>query len=203
MFAKTVSFLLLSCFSHTQGQHSLHLRHQATFHEQAEIVNDVNDLGFGFHGISVSRVVTHVEGGSSFKLGLNHCSSHDEHGDNNCHFNWGDSLEGLFEGNLGTDLVAGDKILGEFKIDMVEDMKISCDVCGQPCIINVPKVGQTIKFDMPSCPITSRKVSQAFKQALPTADAVPVPIRAGGKVKLVKQDGTVLVEADVKARVHK
>jgi hypothetical protein len=69
-------------------------------------------------GVTFSREIAAIPNGSSFDLifGANHCTSQDKYGDNNCHFDWGETLQGSYKLLLTEELDAGDTMSGHFKV---------------------------------------------------------------------------------------
>lgn len=61
-------------------------------------------------GVTFSREISIVPEGSSFDLvfGDNHCTSQDQFGDNECHFDWGETVRGNYKLLLTEELDAGD-----------------------------------------------------------------------------------------------
>ena len=55
---------------------------------------------------------------SSFVLRFdgNHCSNHNDNGDNNCHYNWGESVTGSYELVVAEPIDVGDQMTGHLKV---------------------------------------------------------------------------------------
>ena len=73
---------------------------------------------------------------SSFVLRFdgNHCSNHNDNGDNNCHYNWGESVTGSYELVVAEPIDVGDQMTGHLKVTKQKKKERECSVAVDLCV---------------------------------------------------------------------
>lgn len=138
----------------------------------------------------------------TFHQGYQHCQKRDVYGDDDCKYHWGENMGGLLSGSLPYDLVEGDLVIGDFRIDEMTPLTFTCNVCGRPCTISIPVINQEIEVDTPKCPIEKDQFHHAIGEILPEKVFLPETI-IQGTIKAVRADGaTVVLSADADIKVH-
>jgi hypothetical protein len=138
----------------------------------------------------------------TFNQGDQHCQKKDEYGDDDCKYHWGEDMGGLLSGSLPYDLVDGDHVIGDFRIDELTPLTFTCNICGQPCMISIPVINQEVQVDTPKCPIEKDRVYQSIGEMLPEKVFLPETIFKG-TIKAIKADGiTVILSAVADVKVH-
>jgi len=174
-----------------------------------DVVTDMS--GWRDLGLKFSRKISIVDSDtiSSAKLTFSgnggSCKHSDQYGGNDCKFDWGDRITGEFEvkfvgadekspelgGNttIEVDMKAGPKM-------SQTDFQISCQVCGQDCVVEIPLVAKKVTIKMPDCPVKLKNLELNFDQALPEKSPVPtlMTIAGDGTVRVVTPQGK-LIEA--------
>lgn len=67
-------------------------------------------------GLSFTRTIRKVPGSFDLRFDGNNCGSTDDHGDNDCHFHWGDDVTGVYKMTIANDIDKTDKMEGHFKV---------------------------------------------------------------------------------------
>jgi len=153
-------------------------------------------------GVTFSRSIKSIEGGSEFRLRFgpdeNHCKSADGFGDNECHYSWGDALDATYDLRLETEMVEGDTISGEFKIDTVVPWSFSCQVCGEDCTLEAPVINQKWRFPMDPCPIPAQNVTHTISTVLQGHSPVEgIRTHVQGNLRVMKNSGDTIATFSV------
>jgi hypothetical protein len=157
---------------------------------------------FYANAMTISTLAPGVNVTLTFIQGKQHCQSIDEYGDDDCKYHWGDDMGGILSGSLPYDLVDGDFIIGDFRIDEMTPLTFTCNICGQPCRISIPVIKQELQFDTPQCPIEKDRVYQPIGEILPERVFLPETV-VKGTIKAIKADGvTLILSADADIKVH-
>lgn len=69
-------------------------------------------------GVSFTWKISQLPQDSSFDLHFdgNKCKSQSIYGDNDCHYNWGDTVSGQYKLSVQEEIVEGDTMTGHFKV---------------------------------------------------------------------------------------
>eukprot|EP00588_Corethron_pennatum_P014974 CAMPEP_0194281580 /NCGR_PEP_ID=MMETSP0169-20130528/21035_1 /TAXON_ID=218684 /ORGANISM="Corethron pennatum, Strain L29A3" /LENGTH=177 /DNA_ID=CAMNT_0039026675 /DNA_START=416 /DNA_END=949 /DNA_ORIENTATION=+ len=146
--------------------------------------------------ISSAKLIFSSNGGS--------CEHSDQFGDNDCKFDWGDRVAGEFEVKfVGGDDEKSPELGGDARIEVdmkagpkmkEADFQISCQVCGQDCVVEIPLVSKKVTIKMPDCPVTLKNLEFNFDQALPEKSPVPslMTIAGDGTVRVVTPQGKLM-----------
>jgi hypothetical protein len=67
-------------------------------------------------GLSFTRNIDEIPGTFDLVFDGNPCKSQDEHGDNDCHFDWGADVTGGYKLQVDRDIDQGDTMVGHFKV---------------------------------------------------------------------------------------
>jgi len=79
---------------------------------------------------------------------------HDKYGDNQCHFDWGETISGRATVKLSDPIVEGDFMVGALIIDKFIPYKFRCALCGQDCVLEIPVLKRNETIHMEKCPVT-------------------------------------------------
>ena len=156
-------------------------------------------------GIDFSRTIKMLTDFISINLTFddNHCTSNDEHGGNNCHYDWGNVMN--IELNVRLKKRAfekDDRISGKFKVDYFVPWEFDCAICGEDCVLTVPVVNWDVQVPLPDCPLGNEDIPNTL-QLMP-GDSSPldgVPLHVDGDLKLVTAGGEVAASAHVKVTI--
>ena len=67
-------------------------------------------------GLSFTRNIDEIPGTFDLVFDGHPCKSQDEHGDNDCHFDWGSDVTGGYKLQIDQDIDEGDTMVGHFKV---------------------------------------------------------------------------------------
>lgn len=82
--------------------------HTITLHDGVE--KEVED------GVTFTRTIKHLNASFHLSLQEGHCISHDEYGDNNCHYTWGEQVLGNYSVSSPRTIQHGDYMTGSFHV---------------------------------------------------------------------------------------
>lgn len=132
---------------------------------------------------------------------ISSCLVHDEYGDNQCHFNWGDEVTATVSFS-GEELQADDVIRGSLKLAGWISYTFHCAVCGQDCVLQLPVFHhRNVTIAMPkTCPIPADAVSETLTYQMwdesPTGGTVAVHFE-GNLVLIQGRTDTTLIDVHV------
>ena len=69
-------------------------------------------------GLSFTRNIDEIPGSFDLVFDGHPCKSQDEHGDNDCHFDWGADVTGGYKLEVDRDIDEGDTMVGHFKVNV-------------------------------------------------------------------------------------
>jgi hypothetical protein len=72
-------------------------------------------------GLSFTRQIDQVPGSFDLVFDGNHCTQVDEHGDNECHYLWGEDITGRYKLKVDLDIDEGDTMTGHFKVRTLQN----------------------------------------------------------------------------------
>lgn len=86
-------------------------------------------------GLSFSRAFQELPEDSSYVIQFDgdHCKSHDQNGDNDCHYDWGDVVRGNYSLSFPTPVDLGDMMHGQFKVSTRKRHNFSHNMCKMVC----------------------------------------------------------------------
>mmetsp|Transcript_15269 Transcript_15269/g.22510 ORF Transcript_15269/g.22510 Transcript_15269/m.22510 type:complete len:190 (-) Transcript_15269:85-654(-) len=149
-------------------------------------------------GLSFTRTIYEVPGSFDLRFNGNNCGSTDDHGDNDCHFDWGDDVTGVYKLNIANIIDATDKFEGHFKIDSFISYSFSCALCGEDCVLEVPVVKFKYIIPMPSCPVPAHnETTQIEYQLSKHSPTEGILTHLEGHVKVVKASGETLANVAI------
>jgi hypothetical protein len=67
-------------------------------------------------GLSFTRNIDEIPGSFDLLFDGHPCNDQDEHGDNDCHFEWGADVTGGYKLYIDRDIDEGDSMTGHFKV---------------------------------------------------------------------------------------
>lgn len=67
-------------------------------------------------GLSFTRSIDEIPGSFDLLFDGHPCNDQDEHGDNDCHFEWGADVTGGYKLYIDRDIDEGDSMTGHFKV---------------------------------------------------------------------------------------
>ena len=70
-------------------------------------------------GLSFTRTIDDIPGSFDLVFDGHPCTTQDEHGDNDCHFDWGTSITGWYKLFVDRAIDVGDRMTGHFKVSSV------------------------------------------------------------------------------------
>ena len=152
-------------------------------------------------GISFSRKINLFTDFLSINVGLDEdrCSSKDEYGSNDCHYDWGDTMNMTFDVQLQKAFDVNDRISGNFKVMYFIPWNFECAICGQDCTLTIPGVDLDIKVPLPPCPLGNDNIPE--KLQIYVGDSSPldgVPLHVEGDVNLILESDMVVASDHVK-----
>ena len=154
--------------------------------------------------IEFSRTVVAIGQDGTFDLELDTlpasgaCKTEDMYGSNDCTFNWGQTVNGSFAGNLAHDLDTGSTLSVDLKVNRVIGWKFSCPACGGLCETTVPVINEPISVEMPPCPIPSGGVEVPILSAIPdTSVTNGIKVTAVGNVGVKDASGGDVLSLDI------
>eukprot|EP00550_Attheya_septentrionalis_P008280 CAMPEP_0198288604 /NCGR_PEP_ID=MMETSP1449-20131203/7052_1 /TAXON_ID=420275 /ORGANISM="Attheya septentrionalis, Strain CCMP2084" /LENGTH=204 /DNA_ID=CAMNT_0043986773 /DNA_START=341 /DNA_END=955 /DNA_ORIENTATION=- len=167
--------------------------------------NDVEKISESFptlveEGITFSRTISLLPDGSSFDLQFDgQCQNEDAYGNNDCHYDWGDTIGAKYSIMVTEELDASATIQGKFKIDHFVPWEFLCKVCGEPCVLEIPIIQLERAIEMPPCPIVVGEMSDTVDEWIgnhsPTDGTIPTHIV--GDVYVTDSSGIELIHATV------
>ena len=67
-------------------------------------------------GLSFTRSINEIPGSFDLLFDGHQCNAKDEHGDNDCHFEWGSDVTGGYKLYIDRAIDVGDSMTGHFKV---------------------------------------------------------------------------------------
>lgn len=142
-------------------------------------------------GVTLSRTFDSMEDGLSIDLAFlgATCEEKDDHGRNNCHYNWGDDLAvNITMNTSGSPFTQGDTVKGKFKVDYLVPWKFDCGVCDADCTLTLPIIKQGVTFPSPKCPFATHEMVVPFLIPLgKTSPTLGVPTHFAGHMKVMRK----------------
>ncbi len=156
------------------------------------------------NGIGFSRKInvfqTDVLGSINLNFDANHCKSTDEHGDNNCHYGWDETMTiDLKKVYLNKAIGPNDRIFGKFKVDYFVPWEFECAICDQDCILTVPVLEWDVHIPLPPCPLGNEDIPDSIE--IPLGGSSPldgVPLHIDGDVEFRTDGDEVVASANAK-----
>lgn len=181
-FVRTVHSLWTNLFSKS-------LPTQITMHE-----SETSD------GIGFSRTIDLFTDFLNINIGFDdeHCTSNDDHGGNDCHYDWGDTVNIDIDVNLKRAFKEDDRISGNFKVDYFVPWEFDCAICGKDCLLTIPVAKLDVKVPLPPCPLGNEDIPKTLQLML--GDSSPIdglPLHIDGDVKLITADNGIVAGAHV------
>jgi hypothetical protein len=134
------------------------------------------------------------------------CQERDDYGDNQCHYDWGETARANVSLSWPHQIEGGDFLSGHLKMDRFVPYHFRCPLCGEDCVLKLPLINMTHTIPMPkNCPIPAQNSSQPVHYQL--LDRSPtdgkVPVRVDGIVSLIQgKTGKTLVEFTVEGHIR-
>lgn len=126
-----------------------------------------------------------------------HCKSRDDYGDNECHYNWGETMNPQININFKTEgdgFKEGDIVKGNMWVGYIVPWYFSCAVCGTDCVLRMPIVFFPIHIPLPPCPMGKDEIPSTL--SLPVGDSSPfhgVPVHLKGDLTLKRGNEVIAV----------
>ena len=141
-------------------------------------------------GISFTRTVSFKKDDVNIAVNYdeNHCKSSDKYGGNECHYDWGETMNPQINVEFkkeGDSFQKGDVVKGSLWVDYIVPWHIECAVCGQDCVLKVPIVFYAVNIPMPPCPLGKKEIPSTL--AIPVGDSSPfkgLPLNVKGDFSL-------------------
>ena len=180
-------------------------------------------------GLSFTREISEIPGSFDLVFDGNQCKSQDAHGDNDCHFEWGEDVTGSYKLQVDHTIDEGDQMEGHFKvrgyyqnsliicnnhafptntltqplqIDSLIPYSFTCPLCGEDCVLSFPVVKFTYTIPLPPCPVPAHTVQTNIEYRLqPDSPTEGIPTHVEGIVKIYRSTGEQMAEFSVSAYV--
>merc|ERR1712154_39091 len=125
----------------------------------------------------------------------NHCKSKDQWGDNQCHYDWGETMNPQIDVNFKTEgdgFKEGDIVKGSMMVGYIVPWYFSCAVCGKDCVLRMPIVFYPIHLPLPECPMGKEEIPSSL--SIPVGDSSPfhgIPLHLTGTLTLKRGKDTI------------
>lgn len=130
----------------------------------------------------------------------NHCKSKDDYGDNECHYNWGETMNPQIDVKFKTEgdgFKEGDLVKGSMRVGYIVPWYFTCAVCGKDCVLRLPIVFFPINIPLPPCPMGKEEIPSTL--SLPVGSSSPfhgIPLHLKGDLTL-KRGKEVLAKTHI------
>jgi hypothetical protein len=169
-------------------------------------------------GLSFIRQIDEVPGSFDLVFDGHHCTQVDGHGDNECHYLWGEDITGKYKLTVDRDIDEGDSMTGHFKvrspsklmffmafhfksqppppqshlsqIDRFIPYSFTCALCGEDCILTIPVVKFTYTIPLPACPVPAHTIETRIEYKLQSNSPTEgIPTHLEGAIEISKSSG--------------
>jgi len=156
------------------------------------------------NGLTFSRSIDILSEDFQIYFGFDssHCSSKDLFGDNNCKYNWGETVHIDLVVDIEHEFREDDMIHASLKVDYFVNWEFECHVCGQDCVITVPIVDLEIPIQMPPCPLINNDIPPTLEIPLGNDPIAGIPLRVEGDLSLKKKSDEVIAKSHILVNVN-